>query len=485
MGHLPDICLTPHRTKIICTVGPASQSPDVLFSLIKGGMAAARLNFAHGTFQQHKKTISAIRAAAKKAGRPAIIFADLPGPKIRVGHLKDEPIVLEKGGTLFLTTENVPGTRFKIPVSYDRLSDSVEKGNSIFLNDGFIELKVAKIERNEIECIVITGGTLLSGKGLNIPGRTVYLENPTKRDRQIMDFALEAGIDTFGISFVENAKNIEHAKDFAKSRGKSIYAIAKIERSVAVSNIENILDSSDAIMIARGDLGVEVPIEDVPSIQKEIIHKAVRKSCPVITATQMLLSMTENHRPTRAEANDVANAIQDGSDAVMLSEETAIGKYPLESLEVMARIATSFEMKRETISWAKTLKERINSELIKGHVTIADMISMNVAEAVQTLSAPFILTPTKTGMTPRRISRLKPEGWILALTKEKRVRNFLFLSYGVYPLLIKTFHTDWREEVLELLKRRNLAAKGDSIIITEGKFTGDSGGTDSMAILKL
>jgi pyruvate kinase len=448
-------------------------------------MAAARLNFAHGTFQQHKKIISAIRTAAKKAGRPATIFADLPGPKIRVGHLKEEPLALQKGSTLILTTENVPGTRFKIPVSYERLADSVEKGNSIFLNDGFIELEVVKIERNEIKCTVITGGTLLSGKGLNIPGRTVYMENPTKRDRQIMDFALEAGIDTFGISFVENAENIEQAKNFAKSRGKSIYTIAKIERAVAVSNIENILDSADAIMIARGDLGVEVPIEDVPSLQKEIIHTAVRKSCPVITATQMLLSMTENQRPTRAEANDVANAIQDGSDAIMLSEETAIGKYPLESLTVMARIATSFEKKRETISWAKTLKERTSRELLKGHVTIADMISLNVAESARILSAPFILTPTRTGMTPRRISRLKPEGWILALTNEKSVRNFLFLSYGVYPVLIKTFRINWREEIVEVLKSRNLAAKGDSIVITEGKFTGNSGGTDSIAIIKV
>ncbi|MBW2674637.1 MAG: pyruvate kinase, partial [Deltaproteobacteria bacterium] len=341
--------LPSHKTKIVCTIGPASQSEVVLSDMMRRGMTIARINLSHGTLEEHRQTIASIRTVADRLGRRCPILVDLPGPKMRIGKLAEEPLLLAKGTEVTLTTRDVTGTPPLIPVTYQRLPESVSPGSVIYLNDGFIALEVLEVRRDEVRCTVTTGGQLLSGKGLNLPGAKIFESPVTEKDLDLMDFALGEDITAFSISFVETADDILRARTFARGKGRKIYLIAKIERAAAVENIDEILEVADAIMIARGDLGVEIPIEEVPIAQKQLIRKANLSCRPVITATQMLESMIDNTRPTRAEATDVANAILDGTDAVMMSEETAIGQYPVEAVEVMARIAVALERQRHII----------------------------------------------------------------------------------------------------------------------------------------
>jgi len=475
----------PHKTKIVCTIGPASRSEEILREMMRNGMNVVRINFSHGTFEEHQQDVALIRSAASKMRRTVSILADLPGPKIRIGHLETEPMELEKGAAVTLTTENVRGTPSLIPVDYTKLPDSVARGSVIYLNDGFIELRVLDIRNGRVHCEVTSGGELRSRKGLNLPGAKLFVDAVTARDLEIMGHALREGIDTFSISFVETKDDILRARQFAREREKSIYVFAKIERRGAVDNIDDILTAADGIMIARGDLGVEVPIEDVPAIQKMIIHKANIHCRPVITATQMLESMVNSTRPTRAEVTDVANAIMDGTDAVMLSEETAIGRYPVGTVAMMSRIATSFERYRKELAWSSTLQEKLKNDLRNREITVADAISLNVIEASQALHVPFILTPTAGGMTSRRISRLKPDSWILAFTGNEDVCRFINFSYGVYPVVADTAEENWYETAIDGLRRSGRVKEGDRIILTEGKFTGKAGGTDAMGIITL
>ena len=302
-----------HKTKIVCTIGPASRSKLVLRELITSGMSVARLNLAHGTLEEHREEIQRIRSVAQKIGRDVTILLDLPGPKIRIGKLENEPLMLKKGYTLTLTTTDIIGTASLISVNYEQLPESVSKGSIIYLNDGFIQLRVQEVRQNEVRCKVIIGGQLLSYKGLNLPKVKILLEPITERELDYVDFGLKEGVDTFSVSFVEKADDIVKVKEFAKQKGSSINVVAKIERAEAVMNFDAIMGVADAAMIARGDLGVQIPIEDVPGVQKRLISKANILGRPVITATQMLESMTENIRPTRAEVTDVANAILDFS----------------------------------------------------------------------------------------------------------------------------------------------------------------------------
>ncbi len=478
-----NITLPQHKTKIVCTIGPSSRSESTLRALIRSGMTVARLNFSHGSFEEHAQDILSIRAAAGLEGRSVAILADLPGPKIRIGKLQTEPMELSKGDEVVLTTEPVIGTPSLISVNYERLGESVSPGSIIYLNDGFIELRVVTVQRTAVRCIVTIGGQVLSGKGLNIPGAPLYIAPLTPRDFEIMEFAIAKEIDTFCVSFVESADEILKVKEFGREKGKHLYVVAKIERAGAIDNIEAILDATDAVMIARGDLGVEVPIEDVPIIQKELIHKANLYCRPVIIATQMLESMVDNTRPTRAEVTDVANAIMDGTDAVMLSEETAIGKYPSQTVTMMARIASSFERQRGKIKWSSALQDQLKQDLRNKQITIPDTVSLNVVEAAQALRVPFILTPTSLGTTARRISRLKPNSWILAFNNNETVCNFMLLSYGVYPVMMNTNDKAWQKGILEKLREAGLIRPGDRIILTEGKFSGEFGGTDSLGIM--
>ena len=471
------------KTKLICTIGPSSRSENVLRDMLKSGMSIARLNFSHGTLKDHKKDIEVIRSTAASLNQIVPVLVDLPGPKIRVGVLENGPIFLERGNIVTLTTEKIHGTDNLIPVTYKRLTESVYPKSVIYLNDGFIELEVIEIKKSEVVCKVISGGHLLSGKGLNLPGAHLFADSPTKRDLELMGSALDEGINIFGISFVESAEAIERAREFAREKGKEIYIVAKIERAGAVDNIDEILKVADALMIARGDLGVEVPIEEVPALQKELIRKANIACRPVITATQMLESMVDSTRPTRAETTDVANAILDGTDAVMLSEETAIGKYPVETVSMMARIATVTETRRRTIRSSAFIRNLLHEDLRKGQITVPDMISLNVSETASALSAKFIITPTETGATARRIARFKPEGWIIASNPKKSICDFLFFSYGVHPTVMETAHTGWRDSILGKLKEKKLAQRGEYVIMTEGRFSRGEGSTDSLSII--
>jgi len=474
-----------HKTKIICTIGPASQSEVVLSDMMRRGMTIARINFSHGTLEEHRQTIAAVRSVATKQRRRCPILVDLPGPKMRIGKLKTEPMILAKGTEVTLTTRDVLGTPSLIPVTYRRLPESVSPGSVIYLNDGFIALEVMTVSRYEVRCTVRTGGQLLSGKGLNLPGAKIFMNPVTDQDLELMDFALGEEITSFSISFVETADDILRAKTFAREKGKKIYVIAKIERAAAVENIDEILEVADAIMIARGDLGVEIPIEEVPIVQKQLIRKANLSCRPVITATQMLESMIDNTRPTRAEATDVANAILDGTDAVMMSEETAIGHYPVEAVEMMARIAVALERQRHMIRSSLFLQEQLKGELINRQITVPDTVSLNVSEAVRALVCPFVLTATSGGRTARRVSRLKPDGWIIACNNDERICDFLRFSYGVFPMLMDTGTREWYRRLISLLKNSGLIRRGDRVILTEGKFSGTTGGTDSMGIITI
>jgi len=479
------IQLPAHKTKVICTIGPASQSEVVLSDMMRRGMTIARINLSHGTQEEHRQTIASIRRVAKRLGRRCPILADLPGAKMRIGRLETEPLSLTKGAEVTLTTEDVLGTPTLIPVTYRRLPESVLPGSVIYLNDGFIALDVVTVRRHEVRCIVATGGQLLSGKGLNLPGAKTFMSAITDEDLELMDFALGEGVDTFGISFVETPADIMKARTVARERGKDIHVVAKIERAPAVENIDGILEVADAIMIARGDLGVEIPIEEVPIVQKKLIRKANLACRPVITATQMLESMIDNIRPTRAEVTDVANAILDGTDAVMMSEETAIGSYPVEAVEVMVRIGRAMEQQRHTIRSSTFLQQQLKEELSTRQITVPDAVSLNVSEAVRALGSPFVLTATSGGMTARRVSRFKPEGWIIACNNDQRICDFLRFSYGVFPMVMDTGTGEWHRQLINLLKDSGLVRGGDRVIRTEGTFSGTTGGTDSLGIITI
>lgn len=475
--------LPKHKTKIVCTIGPASRTDSVIKSLIKSGMNVARLNFSHGNPEDHRHDIRRIRSIASRLERVVTILIDLPGPKIRIGKLQNEPLVLKKDDNVTLTPNNILGTVSRIPINYTQLSQSVSKGSLIYLNDGFLQLRVREVSGDEVRCKVVIGGPLLSQKGLNIPRAKISMDPITDKDLDFVDLGLKEGVDTFGTSFIEKADDIRKVKEFARKRGKSIYVVAKIERAEAARNIDEILDVADAIMIARGDLGVQISIEDVPAVQKKLIRKANLLGRPVITATQMLESMTENIRPTRAEVTDVANAILDGTDAVMLSEETAIGKYPVETVKMMARIATSIEHHRRAVKWPSDLEDSFKSGIGRKNVSAEDVVSLNVIEAVRALNARFILTPTYTGSTPRRISRFKPDCWILSFSNYRPTYRFLALSCGVYPFLIKKRVDDWHDVTMKLIKDFKLAKKGDRVILTEGKSLEHLSDADSLRII--
>jgi pyruvate kinase len=471
-----------HKTKIVCTIGPASSSEEKLRQLMLAGMNVARINFSHGDFESHAEVIRRVRKIADELGRTVAILADLPGPKIRVGKLEKEPVMLHKGNLITLTVNDVPGNEKKIPVSYKQLPESVSAGSLIYLSDGFIQLRCKEVSGNDVLCEVLIGGQLYSHKGLNLPGATIFLDPVTEKDLKIIEFALGEEIDTFSISFIESAEDIRKVRNFAAARGKQVYIVSKIERRQAVENIEEILDKTDALMVARGDLGVEIPIQEVPSVQKELIQRSKLLGIPVITATHMLASMTDNIRPTRAEATDVANAILDGTDAVMLSEETAVGNYPVEAVEMMAKIAKTTENWRSRTKWGlDTMIKAITAR----EMSVDEVITLQVYEALQKLPIAAVLTPTRSGATPRRISRFNPDPWILAFSRVSRTCRFLSFSYGVYPVAVKESIENWEKETTEKIKELGFAKSGDIVILTQGPSSGKPGGTNMLKILTL
>lgn len=474
-----------NKTKIICTIGPASNSEKIIKSMILNGMNIARLNSSHGLIQEHIENISKIHNISNDLGINIPVLIDLPGAKIRIGKLKEDPVTLCKDEIVTLTTKKIIGDKKTIPVEYKHLSKTVSKSSTVYLSDGLIELKVLNFDEKNVRCKVIIGGSLLSHKGINFTNSKIHVNSVTKKDLEIVEIGMMYGVNTFCISYPKDERDIQKIKNFAKKQDKKIKVIAKIERSEAIENFDKILEAADGIMIARGDLGIEIPIEDVPTVQKKLIKKANIAGVPVITATQMMKSMTDNPRPTRAEVTDVANAILDGTDAVMLSEETAIGKYPVQTIKTMAKIAVTTEKKRNGASLPCNLHDFITKRHNHHNLKIADVISINVIEAHKILKPKFIITTTSTGTTARMISRFKPDCWSLSFTKNQDTADFLNFSFGVYPIYLNHDKESWHGVVIDYIKEKKLVKKGDMVFLTQRRFVDKKEGTDSFGVIKI
>lgn len=470
-----------HKTKIVCTIGPASREKAVLKGLILGGMNVARLNFSHGNLEQHARDIETIRRVSGELGRTVAVLGDLPGPKIRVGTLKGGSCTLHQGDKAVLTTRKLTGTAALIPVQFPDLPRSVEVGDRIFLNDGFIELKVLEIKGEEIVCRVIIGGELLSNKGMNLPDARLTMSAATDDDLRFIAFGIEHGIDMFGLSFVGRPDDIARAREFARAKGREIFVVAKMERREAVRNSGEIIRAADAVMVARGDLGVEIPIEEVPLVQKQLILEANLAAKPVITATQMLESMTGNTRPTRAEATDVANAIFDGTDAVMLSEETAIGKYPIKACRMLARIATTAEAGRSRVVSGTIVPETIKRTIELSGTSVKEALSLNVIRSIVSLGIRCVAVPSHSGLTARMISRLKGDAWVVALCFNNDVLKALSLSSGVHPVLKGGLSSD--EEIISYLRGNGFVRGNEPFILVQRETYSHLGTQSTMKII--
>ena len=386
------------KTKIVCTIGPSSNNPDVLEKLIKSGMDVARLNFSHGSKDEHRQTLNLIRSIAKDLAKPVAILQDLPGPKLRIGHIVGEEVSLHKGDSFSLTLHPVEGDMHKVSVNYSFFIQNIQVGDILLLADGAVQLQVAAKRPEEIKCKVLVGGALSSRKGIKVPAKALSVPAFTEEDEEYLHWGMEHGVDFVAFSEISRAEDLYRAKKLLEKNEGNIQLIAKIETAGAIEHFDEIIDLVDGIMIARGDLGIEIPLENVPITQKELIKKANLKGKPVITATQMLKSMTENPLPTRAEVTDVANAVLDGSDAVMLSEETAIGKYPEETVQMMANIIREAEK-------AFPFGEKLNQGKSHKAFTIEEAISHAACDMADKLKAQVIISPTESALTARLLSK--------------------------------------------------------------------------------
>src|SRR5947209_9020567 len=443
-----------HKTKIVATIGPASESPEVLVRLVRAGMNVARVNVSYGDFSHHAELIHRIRNAAQTTARRVAIMADLPGPKMRLGKIEPEPVQLMPGDRFSLTSEDVVGNSGRVSMSFEPLPRVVKPGDRIFLNDGLVQLVVERVAGNDVECTVAVGGELRSRKGLNLPGIELGISAFTEKDRAALEFALGVGVDAVSQSFVHRAADIEAVREAAAKVGQQPFVIAKIERADALAHFDEILAASDGIMVARGDLGVEVPIEAIAHTQKQLIAKANLAGQPVITATQMLESMVSSRLPTRAEATDVANAILDGTDCVMLSGESAMGKFPEEAIAMLARIASFTESHRPR----QSLAERREALRQGNKMTGGERMGTVVENAIETVPCDAVLAPTDSGSTPRIISRSKPPVWIVAPSRDRVVCQGLAFSYGVHAVDLAEGE-EWQDSAARLFYRNGIAAQ--------------------------
>jgi pyruvate kinase len=453
--------LAANKTKLVCTIGPASESPGILRQMLDAGMNVARLNFSHGEFAWHKTAIDNLRLAARSAGRQLTIMADLPGPKIRIGSLAGEPVELKKGDAFTLTTDKTPGDRRRVFVNFPRLPAVVKPGGSIFLNDGNIQLEVVRVSGSDVECRVLAGGELRPRKGLNLPGMNLGICAFTERDRECLKFALENGVDTVSQSFIETSADVDAVRKAAAEMGHHPFIIAKIERAGALAHIDEILKAADGIMVARGDLGVETPIERIAAVQKQLISKANRLAKPVITATQMLESMVDHFLPTRAEATDVANAILDGTDCVMLSEESAMGRFPVEAVAMLAKIAAATEPCRSDARDREIFADYDRNN----DVHLADFMSRNVQRVVVHLAPTAVIVPSATGHAARMVSRFKLPVWIAGVSPDEATCHGMQFSYGVHPVHEPEYPGDWSAFARNWVRNEGLAE--GLVVLTE------------------
>ena len=459
--------LSQQKTKIVATIGPASEAPETLAQMILAGMSVARLNFSHGEFESHRRVIENIRAASKTVGLPVAIMADLSGPKMRIGNLDVDSFRLNKGDVFTLTSDDMIGNQKRVSVSFARLPHVVKRGDMLSLNDGYIQLEVSEVEGSDVACVVKVGGELRARKGLNLPGIDLGISAFTDRDRECLRFALESGVDAVSQSFVEGAADMIAVREASRQLGYDPFLIAKIERSRALERLDEILDVADGIMVARGDLGVEVPIERIAVIQKDIIRRANQRAKPVITATQMLESMTTYRLPTRAEVTDVSNAILDGTDCVMLSGESAMGAYPVESVEMLAKIAATVEPTRRKVS----VRELFAGKDLHGHVRPEHLITISIEACLDHLQPAAIMVPTVTGLTARRLASLHLPVPVVAISASAKVCQDLHFSYGANPVLEPLRPASWRSYIKEWLNRQEHA--GDFAMLTERSPEGD------------
>lgn len=468
-----------NKTKLVCTIGPASDSPEMLEKIIMAGMNVARLNFSHGDFDSHKKTIAKIRAASQATGRRVAIMADLPGPKMRIGEIADEPIQLTSGDSFTLTTEEIVGDAARVSVSFSQLPRAVKPGDKLFLNDGYVELEVVQVDGGEVRCKVIVGGILRSRKGLNLPGIDLGISAFTDHDHECLKFALENGVDAISQSFVETGADIEAVRQAAKQLGHDPFIIAKIERAGAREHLTEILRAADGIMIARGDLGVEIPIEQIAVAQKNLMRRANLMGKPVITATQMLESMSTNRRPTRAEATDVANAILDGTDCVMLSGESAMGQYPVEAVAMLFRIAAAIEPHRSVYSVQQVSQISRDEDEIR----ISDLIASSVETTLSRITPATVIVPTHSGATARSIARFKLPVWITAVSSREKTCQDLMFSYGVCPVHEPDHPEVWKAWARSWLKAQKVS--GNLVVLTEGPSAKHPNRNNRMEIIDL
>ncbi|NES67019.1 MAG: pyruvate kinase [Okeania sp. SIO2D1] len=465
------------RTKIVATIGPATTKPDVLRELIKAGATTLRLNFSHGTHEDHQRSIRLIRQTSFELNQPVAILQDLQGPKIRLGKFETGSISLKRGDPFILTSNLMAGTQEMSSVTYELLADEVPEGAKILLDDGKVEMLVEKVDKaqKQLHCRVVVGGTLSNNKGVNFPGVYLSIKALTDKDRKDLMFGLDQGVDWVALSFVRNPQDVLEIKQLIANAGKKVPVVAKIEKHEAIEQMEEILALCNGVMVARGDLGVELPAEEVPLLQKRLISTSNRMGIPVITATQMLDSMANNPRATRAEISDVANAIIDGTDAVMLSNETAVGNYPVEAVATMATIAKRIEQEIITCN--------VSSMNDTGH-SIPNAISQAVGQIAENIDAAAIMTLTKTGATARNVSKFRPKTPILAVTPHVDVARQLQLVWGIKPLLVLDLASAGQtfQSAISVAQEKELLFDGDLVVMTAGTIQGVAGSTDLVKV---
>ena len=468
------------RTKIVATIGPASGSAPVIKQLVRAGMNVARLNLSHGTYEEHAAYIDAIRNASENLNIPVALLIDLPGTKYRTGNLSGGSAMLRKGAQVVLTTRPVEGNDELVSVNFPSFPQVVKVGDTVLLADGAMQLRVQSIDINTVRFKVIVGGLLTPGRGIVVPGMRSSGSFVTEQVREHIDFCIEQKPDYIALSFVSLPEDVKQMRAILRQKGSEIALMAKIERGQAVANFDRLLAVSDAIMVARGDLGVDIPIQRVPLVQKEIIRKSNKAGRPVITATQMLESMVDSARPTRAEVTDVANAIFDGTDAVMLSDETAVGKYPLLAVRMMDRIARETERQ---LPYESILQQRV--DWLRPETD--EVISYEACHTAHEVGAAAIIAFTKSGITAQRVSRYRPREPVLALTPDSNVRGRLILCWGVYPS--KTGQPSSVDELFalgaRLAKELGVVKAGDLIVITGGIPIGVSGATNLLKVERI
>lgn len=466
------------KTKIVCTLGPATDNEDVLRQMMLEGMNVARCNFSHGTYEDHKKRMDMVKKLRKEVGKPVAILLDTKGPEVRVKDFKEGKVTLEEGQLFTLTADEVEGTKDIVSVTYNRLYEDLEEGMRVLIDDGLIEMKVEKVDKNNIVCRVINGGVVSNHKGVNVPDVDLSMPYISDKDREDILFGIEQDVDFIAASFVQKKEDIlQLRKLLEKNGGEDIRIIAKIENAQGVANVDDIIEVSDGIMVARGDMGVEIPYEEVPVIQKKIINKVYRSGKQVITATQMLESMIKNPRPTRAETTDIANAVYDGTSAIMLSGETAAGAYPVEAVKTMVRIA---ERTEQDVDYRKRFFQ--NEREVNPDIT--DAICHATCTTALDLNAKAIVTVTKSGAAARMISRYRPTSDIISCTTTEKVCRQLSLTWGVIPILIKEEKEVFNlfDRAIHAAEKMKLLEKGDLTVITSGVPIGFSGTTNMMKV---